>query len=310
MLLLTGATGQLGGYLQRKLIPDGRRAVGWASMRGQASRAKGQTDPVSSLTPEPSRLNPIPIQRVDLGSEKEVSTACRALRPTHIIHAGAVSSMGACAREPDHAFRVNTQGTRILAALAEELHARLLFISTDLVFDGVRGGYREVDPPAPMSVYGRTKVEAEKAVLSIPRSVVIRLSLLFGPSVIGRPSFFDEQVRCLLERKPITLFHDEWRTPLHLKVAARSILTVLDSAYEGIIHIGGPERMTREEMGLRLAEHLRVINPAIDRRGRESMPGEPRPRDTSLDSSLWTSVFPGQPWPLFEEALAMWRDEA
>jgi dTDP-4-dehydrorhamnose reductase len=200
LLVVTGATGLLGGYLQSELARNGWNAVGLASR-----------------VPDHSR---IPIQPADLGSEVELVSACRSLRPTHIIHAGAMSSVAECASDPDRAFQVNVQGTRVLVSLAEELHARLLFISTDLVFDGVRGNYRETDAPAPLSVYGRGKEEGESSVLSIAHSAVIRLSLLFGRSISGRPSFFDRQVRALFERELITLFHDEWRTPLHLRVAA------------------------------------------------------------------------------------------
>jgi dTDP-4-dehydrorhamnose reductase len=132
---------------------------------------------------------------------------------------------------------------------------------------------------------------------------VARLSLLYGPSLIGRPYFFDEQVCCLREGRPVTLFHDEWRTPLHLGIAAKSLLDILDSSYEGILHVGGPERLSRLEMGLRLAKFLEVSKPAINKVSRESIMGEPRPRDTSLDCSLWRKLFPGVPWPTFEESL-------
>jgi len=283
-LLLTGATGQLGGYLQREIAQEGWNAVGWA--RSQVPARSG-----------------LAIRRVDLGSKAEVASACRSFQPTLIIHAGAISTVNGCAREPERAFQVNSQGTRVLAGLAAELHARLLLISTDLVFDGTQGNYRETDLPAPLSIYGRTKVEAEEAVLTATRAVVVRFSLLFGPSLVGRPFFFDEQARSFLDRKPVVLFQDEWRTPLHLRLAARGILRVLTSSYQGILHFGGPERMTRVEMGLRLAKHLGVADPLVDRRSRDSMPGEPRPRDTSLDSSLWARLFPEEPWPLFEEAL-------
>src|SRR5207237_1287946 len=78
----------------------------------------------------------------------------------------------------------------------------------------VKGNYREEDPPAPLSIYGQTKADAERLVLSYDRSVVVRLSLLFGPSLIGREAFFDQQLAALRQHRPVTLFEDEWRTPL------------------------------------------------------------------------------------------------
>ena len=133
---------------------------------------------------------------------------------------------------------------------------RLVFISTDLVFNGERGGYREEDEPAPLSVYGRSKRDAEAIVRASPNSVVVRLSLLYGPSLNGCPSFFDEQTVALRTGRNVTLFTDEWRTPLDLPTAARALAALAAADATGLLHIGGPERLSRYEMGLRLASSL------------------------------------------------------
>jgi len=199
---------------------------------------------------------------------------------------------------------VNAQATAILAELAEQAGARFLLVSTDLVFDGEKGWYREEDTPSPLSVYGRTKAAAETPVLSIPRSVVVRMSLLFGPSLIGRPYFFDDQVAALREGRPLPLFSDEWRTPLSLATAARALLAIGRSDVRGLLHLGGPERMSRLEMGQRLAVYLGVDASTMVAALRSSMPaGEPRPRDTSLDCSRWRELFSAQPCPNWEQAL-------
>src|SRR5207302_4863142 len=125
----------------------------------------------------------------------------------------------------------------VLAELAAQGGARLLFVSTDLVFDGEHAPYREGDRPAPLSVYGRSKAAAEAAVRAVPRGVVARVSLLFGPTVVGRPSFFDDQVAALRGRRPLTLFEDEWRTPLDYSTAARALLGVLHSDFLGVVHV-------------------------------------------------------------------------
>jgi dTDP-4-dehydrorhamnose reductase len=180
----------------------------------------------------------------------------------------------------------------------------MVFLSTDLVFDGEKGWYREDDLPAPLSVYGRTKAAAEQAVLAVPRGLVLRVSLLFGPSIVERPYFFDEQVVALREGRPLTLFNDEWRTPLSLASAARAVRMLVHSDFAGILHLGGPERMSRLEMGQRLAVHLGMNPSVLVAVPRSSIPAaEPRPGDTSLDSSRWHALFPAQPWPSWHEAL-------
>jgi dTDP-4-dehydrorhamnose reductase len=244
------------------------------------------------------------LQPVDLTNTDQVVTAFRQAQPGAVLHAGAIASIADCWRDPHRAHQVNTQGSALLAELSSQAGARLLLVSTDLVFDGQQGRYRESDTPSPLSVYGRTKAAAEPPILAVPRGIVVRVSLLFGPSLSGRPSFFDQQATALRERKPVTLFRDEWRTPLSLATAARALVTILRSDYGGVLHLGGPERMSRLEMGQRLAAYLGADPAAIIVAERSSMPAaEPRPRDVSLDSSRWRELFPNEPWPNLETAL-------
>jgi dTDP-4-dehydrorhamnose reductase len=147
-------------------------------------------------------------------------------------------------------------------------------------------------------------MEAEQAVLAVARAVVARVSLLFGPTLCGRPSFFDEQVSALRAGREVTLFSDEWRTPLDCATAAQGLLALAGSDLTGIIHLGGPERLSRLEMGQRLAAFLGVSASAIRAVRRQDVPApEPRPRDVSLDSSRWRRLFPQQPSPSWAEAL-------
>jgi dTDP-4-dehydrorhamnose reductase len=283
-LLLTGAGGQLGAYLLREL----RGAAGvtaWTGSRGG------------------ERFG-FPLRCVDLADRDAVAAAFRKARPDVVIHAGAWAKVADCCRDPATAHRVNVGGTALLAELCADSGARLVLVSTDLVFDGEHAPYREDDPPAPLSVYGRTKAAAEEAVRGMPRGVVARLSLLYGPSLAGRPSFFDEQAAALREGRSVTLFADEWRTPLDLATAAAALTTLAMSDVTGLLHIGGPERLSRLEMGRRLARFLGVNDGNFVAVGRNDVPAaEPRPWDTSLDSSRWRGLFPALPRPAWEDAL-------
>jgi dTDP-4-dehydrorhamnose reductase len=283
-VLVTGASGQLGAYLLRHLAARAITAVGWSGSRTGA-------------------LFGIPLRPVDLGNVDALSSAFRETRPEVILHAGAMARLSDCHRQPELAHRVNAAGTAILANLALEARAHLLFVSTDLVFDGTRGGYTEEDVPCPLSVYGRTKVEAEKSVLEAG-GLVVRVSLLFGPSLNGKPSFFSEQRDALRSGRPVSLFADEWRTPLALTTAARSLCELALSDHTGLLHLGGPERLARVEMGQVLAGAIGVDPSLIREVRRADLPApEPRPRDTSLDSSRWRELFPAAPWPGYREAL-------
>ena len=285
-ILLTGASGQLGGYLLRELRRRDAAVTAWSGSR------RGKLFGYEWLP-------------VDLANRELVTASFHQARPAVVIHAGAFSRIDQCHADPAAASRVNEQGTAMLADLCEGAGTRMVYVSTDLVFDGQHGGYCEDDAPAPLSVYGRTKAAAERAVLGRRRAVVVRVSLMFGPSLVGRAAFFDGQLRAFRDGVPLRLFSDEWRTPVSLQTAAIGLLAVAESAYEGLLHLGGPERMTRLEMGLRLAALLgadpRLI---LAVRQADAPTPEPRPRDVSLNSDRFRQLLPHTAWPTWETALA------
>ncbi|HEV3205047.1 MAG TPA: SDR family oxidoreductase [Gemmataceae bacterium] len=285
-LLLTGASGQLGGYLLRELQTFNANVTAWTGER---------TGQKFGVTWRP----------VDLANQDHVITAFHEAQPSVVIHAGAVTSVADCYRNPIRAEQVNAKATALLTQLAANVRAKFVFTSTDLVFDGKKGSYREQDPPCPLSEYGRSKVAAEKPVLEYSRGTVVRVSLLYGPTLTGRPSFFDNLVDSLRRGRSIALFEDEWRTPLDLETAAQGIVRIADSDFVGLVHLGGPERLSRLEMGFRLAALIGCDPKAIVVSKRDSVrTGESRPRDVALDSSLWRQLFPTQPWRSWKEAIA------
>lgn len=283
--LITGASGQLGSYLLRELRRRDATVVAWSGTRA-------------------GDLFGYKLQPVDLTDAAATVLAYRAAKPDAVIHAAAQARVDICQCDPDLARRVNVDATTRLSALANEAGARLVFVSTDLVFDGNHAPYGEDAVAAPLSNYGRSKAAAEPAILATPRGLVARVSLLFGPPLIGRDSFFDQQAAALRQGRPITLFEDEWRTPLSLATAAQALVALAAADVNGILHIGGPERLSRLEMGMRLAQHLGVDSSVIRPARRDDVPApEPRPRDVSLDSGRWRKLFPKQPWPEWNEAL-------
>ena len=284
-VLVTGVTGQLGAYLVRELVARKADVVAWAHAR-------------------PAEVFGITARPVELADRDDLTRSLREAAPDVVIHAAAMAAVGDCAREPVRAEAINSRATADLADLCASTGARLVFVSTDLVFDGEAAPYTEAAEPRPLSVYGRTKAAAERAVLAAGRNAVVRVSLLFGPSLTDRPNFFDSQVTALRGGQPVRLFHDEWRTPLGLATAARALIAVADSEATGLFHVGGPERMSRLEMGQRLAAYLGVEANGIENTSRLTAGGESRPRDTSLDSTRWRDSFAEQSWPTLEQALA------
>jgi dTDP-4-dehydrorhamnose reductase len=270
--------------LVRELVEQGLDVLAWGHSR-------------------PATVCGITARPVDLTDTAGLSEALNEARPDAVIHAAAMAAVADCARDPGAADAVNAGGTRTLAEACDAAGVRLVYVSTDLVFDGEAAPYTECVVPGPLSVYGRTKVAGERAVLPFARHAVVRVSWMYGPSRIGRPNFFDNQVAALRNGEPVALFQDEWRTPLAFTTAARALTAVSSSDVDGILHVGGPERMSRLEIGRRLAAHLGIRDNRIESVGRTATPGEARPRDVSLDSARWRTLFPKLTWPDFEQSL-------
>jgi len=283
-LLITGATGNLGRFLVRAGKAAGHQVIPWGSARG--GEVDGQ-----------------PVVPVDLANPDAVAEHFWRSQPMAVIHSGAISSIAECHRDPVRAFKINVEATRQLVGLCMVGIARLVFVSTDLVFDGERGGYTEHEKTHPLSMYGKTKVDAERAVLLYRGHLVARLSLLVGPGPAHRPNYFDRQVAALRRGEPVTLFVDELRSPLATGSAAEALVKLAGVDYGGVLHVGGPERLSRYEMGLELARVLGV-DPALVRpqNQAEVKAPEPRPRDVSLDSTRLTKLWPDLFLPGFAEA--------
>jgi dTDP-4-dehydrorhamnose reductase len=242
-------------------------------------------------------------RQVDLRDVDQVSEAFTEFKPDIVIHAAAISSAVGCLKDPEQARQVNATATRFLAELAQKQQARLVFTSTDLVFDGREGHYRETDAATPITVYGHSKAAAERSVVRCDQ-LAVRIGLLFAPAINGRPGFFDNQLQALQEGSRCFLFEDEWRTPLSTDLAARGLLEVAASDVKGILHLAGPETMTRFEMGQRLAKAIGVDPQLVIGNRREDNAGdEPRPRDVSLQCDRWCQLFPDFPRPDYEQAL-------
>ncbi|MBX3230477.1 MAG: SDR family oxidoreductase [Labilithrix sp.] len=267
-VVVTGATGLLGGWVVAALTERGDRVVAF----GGPGRGEGA---------------------IDLAEPRAAARALEDARADVVIHTAALSAMSDCARDPERARRINVDATANLARACAATRTRLVHVSTDLVFDGERAPYDEAARAEPTSVYGRTKLESESAALAAPNGAVVRVSLLFGPSKNDRVGFFDTQVRALRAGTELRLFDDEWRTPLSLRTAAEGLRAIAASSFTGLLHFAGAERIGRWEMGVVLADVLGVEASAIVRASRREVPGEPRPRDVSLDVSLFRRTFPG-----------------
>lgn len=230
-------------------------------------------------------------RQVDLLNPKAIEEIVRWWSPTHIVHCAALASTPVCEKEPERALHENFTATQNLLRAAMELGHEppfFVYLSTDLVFDGTKGWYCETDVPHPIMVYGKTKRAAEEAVeLSYQGEwAIVRSALVYGPPTpLGRGGFLRWLIRGL-QAGACELFVDEYRSPVFAADLAQLIESVMITRRGGIWHAAGPERLSRFEIGQRVAEILGLTSAELRPASlKEAHLEAPRPADVSLDIS-------------------------
>ena len=250
-VLITGGAGLVAGHLVRT-APDGAELhTTWRTSAPVAGPAAHQ---------------------LDLCDAVAVRSLCEQVVPDLVVHTAYSQSSRADV----------VDATRAVAAAAAACGARLVHLSSDMVFGGDAAPYDEDAVPDPLNDYGRWKLEAEHLALEfVPSAVVTRTSLV----VSGDP--LDHQARwlqrALAAGEQVTLFHDEYRTPVQAADLAAALWGLAADGTAGVVHLAGPERLSRAEIGLRCAEQLGLPTDLVSTASAADHP-EPRPRDLSLAS--------------------------
>lgn len=271
-LLVTGGSG----YLGRCLVP---LAIG----RFETSYTYFQNDPLAA--PNGYQLNVL--------QPAQVQQLVETIQPAAIIH------LAGSDRSPDMDAVVR-HGAENITAAAELAGARLIHLSTDVLFDGRNPPYRESDLPSPVHAYGRAKAAAEQIVARHPDHVIIRTSLIYG---LRR---MDHATRWLTKQlkagEPVTLFVNQFRQPVWCESLSLACLELVDHPYQGILNVAGEQTLNRVEFGLRMlkwwgfsATKSLAFGPA----------SEKWPLDCRLDLTRVHEVLK-TPLPGLDEVLARW----
>lgn len=233
----------------------------------------------------------ITLLKVDLRDFEEIKRIFREVKPDAVIHTAAQSSPNFCQNNPHESRLINVTASCNIAGLCADYSIPCVFTSTDLVFNGLNPPYQETDSVCPVNDYGEQKVMAELGMLErYPLTTVCRMPLMFGIASPTATSFIQPFIQILREEKELSLFIDEFRTPVSGKTAAQGLLLALEKV-QGYIHLGGKERVSRYEFGRLLVEVLQL--PKIGLRACRQIDvkmAAPRPADVSLDSAMAFSL--------------------
>ena len=244
--------------------------------------------------------SPEDLRQCDLTDRSATAALFRAVQPRVVVHAAAVKDIQLCER--DHAFcwAVNVEATRTLAELAKETGGLLLYLSTDYVFGGERGMYREKDAPDPCLYYGVTKARSEEIVREAG-GVICRSSGVYGWNS-KRPTFVEFVVEELRRGRSVALFEDSYNSPTYLWNLCQMIERLIELCVPGTYHTAGAERINRLEFGRRIAAAFGLdsglLRPVM-RSGEHTL----RPRDVSLEVT-WTRPVLELPFLSVDEGLA------
>lgn len=242
-VVITGVNGLLGQYLVRDMAIAGYEV--FATNRGE-SRLPDYENIEYNYT------------SVDIRNKEAIDAYLFNVKPDIIIHAAAMAQPDACELNKDECADINVNATAYITVAAEKLNARLIYVSTDFVFSGDAGPYREEDIPAPVNYYGESKLASEKIVESSKLSwAIVRTVLVYGNILSGTRSNVVTWVKDNLEnKKPIKVVNDQVRTPTYVEDLSKGILLIAQKNAEGIYNISGKEVFTPYEMAIQVADYF------------------------------------------------------
>lgn len=198
---------------------------------------------------------------LDVTNKLEINQVFNSFYPTHVIHTAAITNVDYCEDHQEECHEVNVQATKLLFQASKQFEAHFQLLSTDFVFDGQQGNYQETDPVNPLSVYAKSKVEAENILLndgygnwSIARTIIV-----YGEgNNLSRSNIILWAIDSLKNGKGMTIVNDQYRMPTWADDLAWGCLEIVKRNKTGIYHLSGPTMYSIYDLVLEIADYLQV----------------------------------------------------
>ncbi len=290
-LLITGASGLFGSKLTETALAKGIQV--YAGGYGGDHPARG-----------------IPVY-FDVSDKNQVKQAFATAQPDVVVHAAALTDVDKCEQDKTLAWKINVEGTKNMAEEAKENGAFLVHISTDYVFSGEKGCYKETDSTDPINYYGLSKLKAEEAAQqAVPDCCIARTSVLYGSTpAVGKVNFALWLINKLKAGEKVRIVTDQYNTPTLNTSLAAMTLEIVERRLIGVFHLCGASRVSRYEFATQIAETLGLdaglIEPTVSSSFKWSAK---RPEDSSLDTSKAQRILNVKPLEL-PSALAVLKKE-
>ena len=212
------------------------------------------------------------------------------LKPDIIVHSAACRNPDLCESDPDFVRKFNVDATSKIAEWCSVNHIKLVYISTDYVFDGIAPPYSENDKPNPLNFYGKSKLMGELAAQKCKNNIIVRIPLQYGFSLPEKDSFLLKVLEQFNDGTPIELDDSQFRFPTLSDDVAIAISNLIDQDFSGIIHLSGPTKLTRFSMYKMIAEVFNYSTSLVEKMDLPEVKDAKRPNNSQLNTSLYNSL--------------------
>lgn len=285
-ILVTGASGLIGSQLTKNLCEKYQVFSGYHSKK-------------------PLFGKPI---HFDLSKLDEISTILQTISPDAIIHLAALTDVDGSESNEENTLKINSKSTEELAKYAGLKNIFILYVSTDYIFDGKEGLKKETDTPNPLGVYGRSKLEGEKAIMNFASKwCIARTSTPFGVSKLKKtfPLFVYENLK---NNTAINAVSDQFTSPTYVPNLCDMLEEILIKQIEGIIHTAGT-RISRFDISKKIAEKINANTSLVNPISMDELDWiAKRPKDSSLDITKATTILDSKPISI-DESLELFLEE-
>lgn len=246
-------------------------------------------------------------ETMDILNQGQVAAVLHQYRPDVVIHTAAITNVDVCHTNRETCWETNVDATANLISLCEKMGIHFIYLSTDFVFDGLKGPYKEDDAANPVSYYGESKLAAENLTKQMKGSwTIIRTILVYGIlNDMSRSNIVLWAKGALQAAKPINVVNDQWRMPTLAEDLADACLLAVKHSATGVFHISGKDMMTVAELVKKVADFWNLDTSLMKEISSDSLGQEAkRPKKTGfiLDKAMTELQY--QPHS-FEEGLAL-----
>ena len=247
--------------------------------------------------------------QLDITDQDKIIQILQEIKPDRIIHLAAMTDVDQCETQQELAILLNAKSTEILAKQAAKQNAFFVYVSTDYVFDGIKGMKKEDDSTNPLGFYGKSKLEGELTLNKLASSwCIARTSTPFG--IHHKKKSFPLWVQESLEaKKEIPVLVDQFTSPTYVPNLSKMLIEVATRQITGILHLSGATRISRYELAELVADKLSLDKKFLIQTNTDEMNWKAqRPRDSSFDVSLATEILNEKPQEI-EHSLDLFINE-